>query len=463
MLQDQGKKLFNAAKTAKDTVEQKVTAALEVVVDMDKSLKVDLRTVRDKIKSEIGRVIDTLQVKTLDSFVKKDLGTLKQRIENLSATVDSKPQDNDLVREPLKTLEKQKSELDKITVKDVNKSIVSLTNGLESKFKEQIQTPLSQKVNDVDTAIKVLGGKFDQGSTLKTIDKIFEHIKDKVGEIKGKGGSGWKNEGGKGLLGIKSKVDFYFKAFSGPKFGHEIVKGWIEETILKHNGAVRKMLDKKFAYDDNSEKDVFTNVANEFKKQLMSDATAAGEKVVNGNKGAGGGTQKIHGYVNAVKQGCETFADALDGKLRNGNGFSKIFDAVKDKMQNNSFTPSKCICESVGCTKCNGRGNNHGTDCKEKAFLAAILCTLTAVSRQVGNELNSVFLSPEDANIASILDTITPIAKELDDKLNNATTTPPGQTESPAQAVDRTLQAVRDFSRRHHASSFSQSPYGDAH
>ncbi|GBE62898.1 hypothetical protein, conserved [Babesia ovata] len=435
-LKEQGNTLFNAAKSAKTAVESQVSEALQAVATMDESLKKDLKTVKNEIMKGVKKVIEELKVNDLDKKVKDDLKTLRRKISDLGKNIQRDNSDP-LVKDALaKLAEEKKNKLDDLTGQDPSKSIVKLTEGLGEKFNSAIQHPLSQKVREVNEAIGTLGGTFDSNGTLKTFDKIFDHIKGQVGKIKGTPGTDWENKNGSGLLGIKSKVDFYFKAFSGNWAFNQIVKGWLED-VLKHNGAVRMMVGRKGLYDD-GEKSNMENVANAFKEQLKIQADAAGEKVQKTNDSGG----DIAKSIKAVKQGCETFAEALDEKLRS-NGFSGIFDAVKRKMQNNKFNANKCICESVGCTTCNGGRNSHGTDCKEKAFLAAVLCTLAAVARQVGNELNSVFLSPDGANIASILDTITQTANKLDTALGDATKNSGG--ESPAQAVDSKLAVVRNF------------------
>ncbi|GBE60222.1 Extracellular matrix-binding ebh, putative [Babesia ovata] len=445
-LQKDGNRLLKAATAAKEEVGNLVTDALEAVVKMDGDLKRDLKEVKEKIKSGINQVITSLGVKELDAKVKDDLGTLRQKIEGLKNNMDDDSKPNELVKQALENLAEEKQTLEKVTHKDTG-SIKREMDKLDNNFKTAIQNPLDTKVKEVETAIGTLGGKFSLNGD-KMLEKIFGHVKGEVGKIKGKPGQkgSWENNGGQGLDGIQSKVQSYANAFSGDDGGkfNIIVKGWIEETILKHNGAVRKMLDKKFAYDE-SEKDVFTNVADAFKEQLKSESTEAGEKVVNGNKGAGGGTQKIHGYVNAVKQGCDAFAEALDKKL-NSNEFGGIYSEVKQKMQNNNFNATKCICESVGCTNCNGQGSVHKQDCKEKAFIATVLCTVSSVSRQVGNELESVLLAGKTENsIAGILDAVYETTNDLHSQLTAATDPKqgPSNQESPAEAVDSKLKAVR--------------------
>ncbi|GBE60299.1 Extracellular matrix-binding ebh, putative [Babesia ovata] len=428
---------------AKQQVENFVGDALKAVVEMDSDLKRDLRAVKDKIKGGITEVIKQLHVYELSDKVTQDLGTLKQKIKRLGDDGEV----NGLVSGQLAELNDQKTDLDRLAGNTGR--IKTEMDNLTTHFEREIKTPLNERVKAVDSAIETLGGKFKElnSDEQKKLEKIFEHIKDRVAAIKGTAGNGsWDNSGGQGLEGIKSKVESYFNNFTGSNgtMFNQIVKGWIEETILPYNGALLRMLGKSPAYKKDGDSNI-TNVANAFKEQLENDATAAGKKVVDGNNGADGDAQKIHAYVNAVKQGCDAFADALDKKLHN-NGFSGIYSEVKQKMQDNSFKPTKCICESVGCANCGW--NSHGTDCKEKAFLAAVLCTLSSVSRQVGNELNSVLLAGEKENsIAGILDAVYEKTREFHNQLDQATTPDPptDPPESPAQAVDGKLEAVRDF------------------
>ncbi|GBE58889.1 hypothetical protein, conserved [Babesia ovata] len=448
ILKEKGTELYNAAKSAKDAVEKNVKDALQAVVRMDKSLKTDLKKVRDDLKDAIWNKIVEFKVNKLDDLVKRDLEKLRKNILGLGQQVD-KPNGDSLVNGQLTQLQSAKEALEQIT-HNGDSSIKKLTDGLDEKFRTHIQDELDTKVKAVDSAIGELGEKFNgiSGDPQK-LQSIFEHIKGEVEKIKGTpGGKDWKNTGGKGLDGISSKVESYFEAFgggnNGNSFRYTIVKGWLDD-MLPHNGVVKRILT---ALGWNEKRGEFEKTAFNVKHSLtekiretapLKEKIQKGVDVFKGQQPAG-----IQEKITKVKEACQKFADALDGKLKEpGN---EIVSKVKNVSRlYKSGGASKCICECGNCNKPN---------CAKKAAAELILCALTAVARQVGNELNSVFLnipddssSPSDGSIAKILDHITPIANDLYTKLDKATK--PGQPPTPeagtAQAVDSKLQVVREF------------------
>ncbi|GBE62787.1 Extracellular matrix-binding ebh, putative [Babesia ovata] len=86
-------------------------------------------------------------------------------------------------------------------------------------------------------------------SMKKHVGEMLLQIKGQVGQIKGKDRGDWGNSGASGLLGIEEAVHNYATAFRNNNFA-EIAKGWLEATILRYNGTVRRILGKKDAYDE---------------------------------------------------------------------------------------------------------------------------------------------------------------------------------------------------------------------
>ncbi|GBE62799.1 Extracellular matrix-binding ebh, putative [Babesia ovata] len=425
-LEKQGKKLLEAAKDAKQAVEQNVQSALEAVVDMDKNLKRDLKGVKQKIKKGIKDVIEQLQVNILDQKVRDDLEKLRGRISGLKTEVD-KSNGEGLVKNELDALQSHKT----TNLDTVVSQIQSETNtNLEKNFKQHIQSPLQSAVGAVDSAIVALGGNFNK---LTRIESIFGHIKKQVGEIKGTSGDGsWENKNGQGLDGIKSKVHNYATAFRNDNF-ENIVKGWLEATILEYNGTVRRILGWTYGQDmKESIKQFGIGMKENFKVDAEDSAKAAFQNV---DTASGSITKSIE----AVQQLCNGFAGGLDKKLLQ-QGNDAVNHVKDDALQKGSLDAkiTNCICECVNCKK---------PDCGKKAAAELIMCALTSTVRQVGNELNSVLLEPKDTNIATFLDTITPIATQLNEQLMKATqnSTPPTPDAGTAQAVDSRLQAVREF------------------
>ncbi|GBE61748.1 Extracellular matrix-binding ebh, putative [Babesia ovata] len=470
-LQKKGVELLTAATAAKREVELKVTAALQAVVKMDTDLKKDLKKVKDGIKGGITQVIQKLGVLGLDKKVQEDLQSLKGKIEGLTSNgkVDS------LVNNELAALEKAKQ-----TFNEDTKKINTETAELEKKFDKHIQQPLTQAVTAVDQAIGTLGGKFPNGGKLDTIEKIFGHIKDKVGEIKGTPGSlnnrgEWENNTpGSGLEGINTKVTNYFGKFSGRNFQSYIVKGWLEDSILKYNGLLRTKLGwGQLADGEGDHANLGIAISGRLNAQYLeedNDPTFA--KAVKKLKHD---DSSMKGKIQYVHDVCKEFAKVMDDKLKikptNGN----VSDIVKNVKQ--AFTSGvsghqqkikedakKAIEEAAKNCKCEcGEHCNTGSktpeECakcdKPKCIVSQIveftLCALSSVAQQVREELDSLFLSPKDANIAGFLDDVYGKTNALHGQLTEATTpvqlpTPPtGQPESPAKAVDKTLEAVRDF------------------
>ncbi|GBE60095.1 Extracellular matrix-binding ebh, putative [Babesia ovata] len=422
---------------------------------MDADLKRDLKGVKEDIKKGISQVIEDLKVNDLGENVKTDLKSLKGKISGLKNDMEKNGGKNHpLVKEALEKLAEQKRTLDDFAGE--KGKIITETGLLETKFEHNIQKPLSEKVDNVDQAIGTLGRTFDKIQDGKSITGIFVHIKTQVAAIKGNKGNGdWQNTGGSGLDGITSKVEDYFNAFGRGKF-EGIVAGWLD-NMVEHNGVVQRIL---MALGWNEKRGDFTegaqNVQNRLswniretqnlKKEIPSDGASLSS--VGGN---GGNFTK---RITAVKKACEAFSGALDGKLKEpGNEIVNDVKGVSGLLKTSGVRDPKCICD---CYKCGSYYCNK-EECAKKAASELILCALTAVARQVGNELNSVFLNiadkppnaePSDGSIAKILDTITPIVDGLNKALTDATNPPStrgsSDQDSPAQAVDKRLQEVRD-------------------
>ncbi|GBE58856.1 Extracellular matrix-binding ebh, putative [Babesia ovata] len=436
----------------KTQVGQLVTEALQAVVKMDKSLKMDLKKVKEEIKDGIAEVIQKLKVTELDSLVKIDLGTLRKRISDLKDKVTDSAGDGNgnIVGKQLEDLKDKYATLDKIT-HNGEKSIVSLTAGLEGKFKDNIQQPLSEEVNRVYAAIGKVGEKFEGKSN---IEGIFRHIKDRVGEIKGESGqkkSKWYLEDGSGLLGIEGAINHYFEAFStGHDFKWKIVKGWLDD-MLPHNGVVKKIL-KGLGWDEKRGDFLPTafNVNHSLTEKIrdtqnLSTEIQKGVDVFKGQQSTAGIQEKIK----AVKTACETFADALDAELKNpANGIVNDVKGVEGLMKSSATRDPKCICE-CGCYDYYGKKKE---ECAKKAAAELIMCALTAVSRQVGKEVDSLMLadyrmggSGTNKNIATALDDALKVTNVLHGQLDQATdpSSSGGQSQdSPAQAVDKRLAEV---------------------
>ncbi|GBE63258.1 Extracellular matrix-binding ebh [Babesia ovata] len=279
-------------------------------------------------------------------------------------------------------------------------------------LKKQVEAAISQletgMKNDLDRLQKDIVSKMK-----KHVGEMLLQIKGQVESIKGSDTSSWSGETPSGLDGIVAGVQKYAEAFRNNNFA-EIAKGWLEATILRYNGTVRRILGKKDAYDEKSEKDDISAFAIGMKEKLNADVIGIAKLAFEGVNTVSG---SIHTNINAVKTACEAFANALDKELlQQGN---KIVNKVKEEALPLGKLVSKitrCVCECGNCNKPN---------CGKKAAAELIMCALTSTVRQVGNELESVFLGGgakvgDGKSIAQELDSVVGLTRTLSDNLQAA-------------------------------------------
>ncbi|GBE62886.1 hypothetical protein, conserved [Babesia ovata] len=435
LLKEQSKKLLSAAQKAKQAVGDNVNLALEAVVKMDEDLKRDLKSVKDNIKEGIKEVIEKLGVKTLDDKVKTDLQSLKGNISDLGKGLPDDSQ-NALVKDKLETLKQAKSRLDSVTVTG-DKSIVTLTAGLDSNFKSAIQEPLKRLTGDVDSAIERLYTKFDPSGQIQSeankLEKIFEKIKGEVNKILN------GEPAGRGLQGIaEGLIKSYAKGFVN---FHTIVGGWAEGILGNNKGDDPKppktWLGQYIEERKNSRSRSGVTVRGSFSElyQVREGIINQIGKTLEGEIAAGKGTVKIANAniqktIESVKQGCETFAEKLDQKLRDsgiGNLANQIFQGMRSSV-------------------------NNGKDTEIQSTIEATLLGLSATTSQVANEIDSILLDKRVGNygenstsIAQELDSVLGYTNKLHNQLTQATNNFPSNQDGTAKAVDKRLQAVREF------------------
>ncbi|GBE58840.1 Extracellular matrix-binding ebh, putative [Babesia ovata] len=431
----------------KTQIGQLVTEALEAVVAMDESLKRDLKDVKDKIKNGITDVITRLEVEKLDQKVKDDLGTLKGNIMKLNQQVKDDDSDDNIVGGQLKALKTQKTILDNTTSKE-HGSIARETGLLESKFQTAIQGPLNKKVKAVDTAIGKLGGKFtgiQSEEDKRTIAGIFEHIKGKVGKIKGDKGNGeWRGNTGSGMDGVQSAVEQYYSALSGQNAFYQRVQGWLDaiwgkkgeqkkdrnlqawlKAWIERKGVNLSRVQPTVAGGESAIDKFRGAVINAINKHFNDDQTAAEGKVKEVKK-----DNSIQNSITAVKEGCKHFVEKLDEKFKDSDDLlESVAKEILPKVANNQ--------------------QNSRNEDQIKKFIKFTLPALRATVYQVAEELHSVLLGNGTAtiNIADLLDKAKKATEELDGQLTAATKngpSPPAPEAGTAQAVDKRLEAVRD-------------------
>ncbi|GBE62959.1 Extracellular matrix-binding ebh, putative [Babesia ovata] len=443
ILKEKGIKLFNAAKSAKTAVESQVSEALQAVVQMDASLKKDLKSVKEEIKKGITSVITKLKVKTLDGLVKQDLGKLRGRIEGLGKDLDGAGESHHLVGTHLTTLKSKKSELDKITHNGPTSIKTEVDSGLDSKFQTAVQHPLSEKVDNVDQAIEKLGGKFD-GLTKQDQNKlemIFGHIKEKVAAIKGTPGRNPNGNDGTELEGVVQRVKGLARAFVNPagKGFEARVVGWLQNSILGNGKqswereykpgmqAVNTWLEpyqKAAKGGGHNEQALKDQVINNIKSTLGGQIREAQRMIMSVQNGP----KFINNNLTAIVKACETFVEKLDEKIKK-DAIDSLVRQIVPNIQRWASGQSLQI---------------FNEDADLKCAVRYTLLALCASVRQVGIELKSLGID----KFGEILDQIKPTVDDLDKQLKEATSPPgippTGKNESPAQAVDSKLQAVRE-------------------
>ncbi|GBE59436.1 Extracellular matrix-binding ebh, putative [Babesia ovata] len=327
---------------------------------MDRDLKVDLRTVKKKIKTEIGSVLTNMNVLKLDALVKSDLKLLKDKITKLREQVESSNVDGKgtgIVGKQLKDLKDQYDMLDKIT-HNGGTSIVEQTKGLEGKFKTMIQGSLDTKLKEVTQAIGTLGEKFGVSGDLNNFEKIFGHIKSKVGEIKGNGQKGRI----KGIDGIVARFKAYVTGV-GENMRKEMagtgtVHGWLDKILTSETPKLHDAF-----REQTKEKLKVAGVYN----QAKTDSTFTGAT-----------TGKLADGLMSLKRLIEKYADVLDRKIIDGgkNEFvTGLVGMVYSHVSNYGSRPDR----------------THLIHTVE-----AVLAALTAYARRAAEEINSLLLSIPD-------------------------------------------------------------------
>ncbi|GBE61624.1 Extracellular matrix-binding ebh, putative [Babesia ovata] len=416
-LQKKGTTLLRAAQEAKKAVAKQVGEALKAVVAMDTDLKRDLKSVKNKLKKGIEDVIRILQVNELGNKVKDDLGTLRQKIEGLKNNMDDDSKPNELVKQALENLAEEKQTLEKVTHKDTG-SIKREMDKLYNNFKTAIQNPLDTKVSEVDSAIVALGGKFgiQPEGDKKKLHKIFDKIKEEVGKIKG------TPNPKAGLEGIVSGLQNYAKVIgnnvgktNGGTVSHWVMRilngnvlvgGWIDEYVSHNNGNFQ---DSTVTAENQKAAKVKTVIQNKIQERIRSVKPKP-----TGTKDVGETLKEIQAFHNAVSQTIKAElapdkADEIAGKVK-----SDVYYA--------------------------GGGNKIE---HLQGAIKSTLAQLPVLVKNSGDEINTF----ADSNAAlAKLDGILQQATTLHGQLKAATNPdPPTATESPAEAVDSKLNAVREF------------------
>ncbi|GBE60902.1 Extracellular matrix-binding ebh, putative [Babesia ovata] len=263
----------------------------------------------------------------------------------------------------------------------------------------------------------------------KTFEKIFQHIKTKVGDIKGSGRRGQE----KGLEGIVAKVEGLANAY---KNGFKTsVDGWLEGII--GNGkpqwdrnykpglkAVTTWI-KAYVQEQRNWKDenaVKEQVKNKIKDELSTEVTQKAQQQMDSVKNT------ITDNITAVKKVCEEFVKKLDEQITK-NSIKSFANRIVNGIE-----------RGIGVSPCSADNPDSDLTTAVKYTLVA-LCVAV---KTVADELQSLGIG----KFGDILDQIKPTVDELHGQLDKATqnvSTPPTPGDGTAQAVDSKLGEVREM------------------
>ncbi|GBE62132.1 Extracellular matrix-binding ebh, putative [Babesia ovata] len=425
-LKDKAQTLLKAARDAKQAVEMRVGEALQAVVNMDGDLKKDLRTVREKIKTEIWSKITEAGVLTLDQNVRDDLGELREKIGELKNKVYPP---GGIVQSELDKLRVAKSQLDRTT--GPQGTIKTTFQGMTQLFTQRIKDPLERRVGVVYTTIETLGKTFEVKDKETVIAKVFNKIKGTVVDIKGAEGTWRSNKyqnDGKGLLGIVSGVKHYAEKFDNSGNGEtefdKIVKGWITQIVpnepvkakVYEYGKAQLNPDALTLLNGGRNSDLDNRIATQIKIKLKQDV--------------------VEDNLKTVKDACYTFAQEVGKHIKDETKIKGLAKEIAKNVESHLYHARKFI------------GNRQPDSSKpDPKLIEAVQLTLTALCStawKAGNEVDWFVgkgLLNLSANVHDALET----AKTLEKQLERATEKS-GQ-DGTAQAVDSRLEAVgRDVS-----------------
>ncbi|GBE58595.1 hypothetical protein, conserved [Babesia ovata] len=405
---------------AKSVLESAVGKAEKVrdALDPDKNGPQDKHKIGHNIKE-----IDTAKVqidsakKTLGEEVTK-LATWKSKATEVVDSAKKK------VTEIVNKLE-GKNGNENQSVKDAADKLRDKANKLVDdydKAKSAVQSAVDaarKEVDDLDKKLREDLQQLEQGIKSNVTTYVTQYVtavQTQVEKIKG------EENNGTGLEGIQKGVQNYFNFFQG-SFTNA-VGGWIDD-ILEHNGVVERLFGWQSKGEDELKKDLENSgLGGLIKSPINSKIDLAVEVFKSGPPPATGMKDKIE----KVKQACELFAHWLDKELKDpkSGGVLELAKQAKKTMVEEVFERSKQsnlqrVLQTANCA-CNCRSYCMLKDCQNcqdpKCILtqaiATTLLVVSSVGRQVGKELQSVFLG-EGTNMGSDADgTKKSIAKELD-------------------------------------------------
>ncbi|GBE63396.1 hypothetical protein, conserved [Babesia ovata] len=332
-----------------------IDTAVDAFVDSALTSKFGLVKVCERVDEEFGeldkKVEDGLgEEKGLRGKLKSEVAKIKNNIDreykkDLERSID-------LAKRNLKRLLSDESSLKGLDTKlkpnvdtafnDIKLEVTSVHRNLDDK-KKVIDGLVSNVGRYISYIKKVVGEEDEQGSITIYWTLVRDEITRVIGHIVG---SGSKKSG---LRGIKEKVKEYAERFTkvkserddGPNNFENILDGWVDDILVSQ--PIRGWIEQWVKFnkghfkgnlsEEGKDKDrrvaVRTAIISSIKAKLHEEIMRAGEKVEQG-KAKEADSDSITKNVNAVRDGCETFATELGEKI-NEKG-NDILSAIRDEL-----------------------------------------------------------------------------------------------------------------------------------
>ncbi|GBE63239.1 hypothetical protein, conserved [Babesia ovata] len=380
-----------------------------------------VRMIRDKlvgIENDLGNYVGKLEnwISDADKIVRESMD-VANGLENRSVAWGAKQSIEDVTKEITRTF----GEAEKYVKELVGKALQAVKE-MDGKLKEDlfgVRGAIKGKVKEINRKVKELGSVFEEAgssgvpSPPKSVEKIFQYIKGRLGEVAGEG-NGRNN---KGLKQIITGMNSYATTFVNGQLATTVQL--IIEKIVDDIGGVSGLRSYLLYSGSQLKSQGITQLQDAVKRKIMEELnkkiiTAAQARALSTNQ------NDVNGNLVAVKTCLTAFAEEVNSNMKNGVlNFTQMATDIAEQLHKGAVRP-------------NSATNNYDLEDAVKITLAAIAET----AKQIGEQLDTLRTT---SNITYVKNA-SQVANELFAKLNAATGQPKGTNH--AQAVDQAIEAV---------------------
>ncbi|GBE63137.1 hypothetical protein, conserved [Babesia ovata] len=409
----------------------------------------ELRKKVEEILKQLKKINETLvgYVTTLQKWIREADEIIEQVMKETKKIEDKHIGlvNQDAIREKAKELGTRKKSLDEY-INSVKSSLGNLAStatkqvkALEDVYKNKLLA-ITQAVEKVPEAVHALAGKFTglRGDVPKNIDGIFDNIRNTVAQIKGESGGSFIM----GFEGIKEAVKDYAEEFGKEQFQTKILQVWVNGIWVKEpvkwwiEGYGRAVGSKGAKFNDpylDGAETIMQQLTKKIAGALLGEIDKGSEIEAAQGRISTVADGKIDAYVNAVKEICNTFADALGKKIKEDQ-----------ETRNDTFI------EGIARNIATDLGDQY-SDQTAKGYLEwAVKYTLhelVGAARGVAKEVDSLVnerrpFGADPTSIAKKIAEAHGIAKLLNGQLEQATGQPAGGKTNFALEVDSAIKSV---------------------